>query len=151
VCSVGFLIGGLAIGGLPTPQIGRRPTGASALREQGAVLSYFRDNFVFAFHIGMSFFSSFFGISRNHMMPVFAVDILEVGSFGLGAMMAMSGTGAVAGLLAIGYAGDVENKGALFIGGATIFGGFIILFSASTFFPLSLVAILCMGFAGSVY
>jgi MFS family permease len=151
ICAVGFLVLGLAVIGLPAPQKREREAGASVFGELGMGVSFIRANFIFTFLIGMSFFNSFFGFSVNQMMPVFAVDVLDVGSWGQGVMLSTTGVGAMLGILAIGFMGDTDRKGMLIIGGATLFGGFIILFALSTFFPLSLVALFLMGAAGSIY
>jgi MFS family permease len=151
VCAIGFLVLGLAVIGLPAPQKRERPAGASIFGELGVGLAFIRSNFIFTFLIGMSFFNSFFGFSVNQMMPVFARDILHVGSWGQGIMLSTTGAGAMLGILAIGYLGDTERKGLLIIGGAAAFGTFIILFAVSTFFPFSLVALFLMGGFGSIY
>lgn len=151
VCAFGFLLLGLAIIGLPTPPKRERQAGSSAFRELGEGLAYIRGDFIFSFLIGMSFFNSFFGFSVNQMMPVFASDILHVGGTWLGIMMAVTGIGAMAGILCLGYLGDVERKGLLIIGGASLFGSFIILFANSTLLPVSLLFLLLMGAAGSIY
>jgi MFS family permease len=151
VCSFGSLILALAVIGLPEPQKRVRTGGENVFSELKVGISYIRANFLFAFLIGMSFFNSFFGFSINQMMPVFAKDILDVGSWGQGLMLSTTGVGAMLGILAIGYVGDTDRKGLLIIGGATLFGGFIILFAVSTFFPLSLAALFLMGAFGSIY
>jgi MFS family permease len=151
VCAFGFLILGLAVIGLPEPQKRERPAGVSVLGELGTGVAFIRANFIFTFLIGMSFFNSFFGFSVNQMMPVFARDILHVGSWGQGVMLSTTGVGAMLGILTIGYLGDTERKGLLIIGGAATFGTFIILFALSTFFPFSLVALFFMGAFGSIY
>lgn len=151
VCAFGFLVLALAVIGLPAPVKQPRQEGQSVFGELKVGLAYIQAHFLFAFLIGMSFFNSFFGFSVNQMMPVFAKDILHVGAGGQGVMLSITGVGAMLGILAIGYLGDTDRKGMLIIGGATLFGGFIILFANSTFFPLSLVALFLMGAAGSVY
>jgi MFS family permease len=151
ICAFGFLVLGLAVIGLPAPQKRERTGGESVFGELGVGVSFIRANFIFTFLIGMSFFNSFFGFSVNQMMPVFARDILDIGPWGQGVMLSSTGVGAMLGILAIGYMGDTDRKGMLIIGGATAFGGFIILFALSTFFPLSLVALFLMGAFGSVY
>jgi MFS family permease len=99
----------------------------------------------------MSFFNSFFGSSTQQMMPVFTEQILHVSRFWLGVLLSVSGVGAIIGIGALGYAGDVERKGLLIIGGATAFGSFIILFALSTFYPLSLIFVFFMGAASMIY
>lgn len=151
VCAIGFLVLGLAVIGLPAPRKRERAENASMFADLSIGVSYIRANFIFMFLIGMSFFNSFFGFSVNQMMPVFAVDILDVGSWGQGLMLSMTGVGAMLGILSIGFMGDTDRKGMLIVGGATAFGGFIILFAFSTYFPLSLLAVFLMGAAGSIY
>jgi MFS family permease len=151
VCAFGFLILGLAVIGLPAPKKRERPAGASVFGELATGLSFIRAHFIFTFLIGMSFFNSFFGFSVQQMMPVFARDILDVGSWGQGVMMSTTGIGAMVGILTVGFLGDTERKGMLVIGGATLFGSFIILFANSGFFPISLVFLFFMGAFGSIY
>ena len=151
ICAIGFLVLGLAVIGLNAPQKRERREGESVLGDLGVGIAFIRSNFIFTFLIGMSFFSSFFGFSVNQMMPVFAKDILDVGSWGQGVMLSTTGVGAMLGILAIGYLGDTDRKGMLIIGGATAFGVFIILFAVSTYFPFSLVALFFMGAFGSIY
>jgi MFS family permease len=150
VCAFGFLILGLAIASLKVERLVREGN-ASMLTDLGVGIGFIRANFLFAFLIAMSFFSSFFGFSTQQMMPVFAEDILNVGEAGLGFLLSTSGVGSILGIMALGYVGNTERKGLLIIGGAALFGGFIILFAFSTYFPLSLLAVFLMGAAGSIY
>ena len=149
VCA-GFLLLGVAVIGLPAQpsQRSRRATPLADLKEG---LRFISANFLFTFLIGMSFFNSFFGFSTQQLMPVFTEEILHVSKFWLGILLSVSGIGAILGIGALGYAGDIERKGLLIIGGATAFGAFIILFALSTFYPLSLVMMFLMGAAGTVY
>ena len=43
-------------------------------------MAFIGKNSIFAFLIGMTFFNSFFGMAYVLLMPVFAVDVLEVGA-----------------------------------------------------------------------
>jgi MFS family permease len=149
VCA-GFLLLGVAVIGLPAQpsQRSRRATPLADLKEG---LRFISANFLFTFLIGMSFFNSFFGFSTQQLMPVFTEEILHVSKFWLGILLSVSGIGAILGIGALGYAGDIERKGLLIIGGATAFGAFIILFALSTFYPLSLAMMFLMGAAGTVY
>ena len=149
VCA-GFLLLGVAVIGLPAQpsQRSRRATPLADLKEG---LRFISANFLFTFLIGMSFFNSFFGFSTQQLMPVFTEEVLHVSKFWLGILLSVSGIGAILGIGALGYAGDIERKGLLIIGGATAFGAFIILFALSTFYPLSLAMMFLMGAAGTVY
>jgi MFS family permease len=151
VCCAGFLVLGLVVMTLHAEARAPRARQESMFGDLSEGLAFIRANFLFTFLIGMSFFNSFFGFSSQQMMPVFAKDILNVGPAGLGFLMGMSGVGSILGIMVIGYAGDFERKGLLIVGGAIAFGGFIVLFAVSTFYPLSLAAVFLMGAAGSVY
>jgi MFS family permease len=150
LCSAGFLVLGLVVVGLKV-EPRTRQVRESMFGELNEGLAFIRTHFLFAFLIGMSFFNSFFGFSAQQLMPVFAVDILDVGSVGLGVMLGLSGVGSILGIVALGYAGDVKHKGMLIVGGAILYGSFIILFSLSTWVPLSFVALFFMGASSSVY
>lgn len=147
-------IGALALGFIALtlkveqPQRHARET---MLKDLGEGVSFIRENFLFAFLIGMSFFNSFFGMAVQQLMPAFARDVLEVGPSGLGFLMSVSGIGSVLSLLALGYLRDYEKTGILLIGGATAYGGLLILFALSTFYPLSLVIMFFTGAFSSVY
>ena len=52
-------------------------------------------NSIFSFLIAMTFFNSFFGVSYQIMMPVFAVDVLKVGAPGQGVLLEVRGVGAL--------------------------------------------------------
>ena len=84
-------------------------------------------------------------------MPVFAVDILDVGASGLGLLYSVSGVGALLGIFVVGSLGSIQRKGLLPIGGATLYGGFLTLFAVSTWFPLSLAALFLLDLFSSIY
>jgi MFS family permease len=150
LCSAGFLVLGLIVVGLNVERRARQAT-ESVFGELNEGIAYIRTHFLFAFLIGMSFFNSFFGFSAQQLMPVFAVNILDIGPEGLGFMLGLSGVGSILGIVALGYAGDVKHKGMLIVGGAILYGCFIILFALSTWVPLSFLALFLMGASGSIY
>jgi MFS family permease len=150
LCSAGFLVLGLIVVGLTVEQRAPQVRG-SMFGELNEGIAFIRTHFLFAFLIGMSFFNSFFGFSAQQLMPVFAVDILDIGSAGLGVLLSLSGVGSILGIIALGYAGDVKHKGMLIVGGAIMYGVFIILFARSTWAPLSFMAVFLMGASSSVY
>jgi MFS family permease len=114
-------------------------------------LRYIFGNRLFLAVMGLSFFSSVFGMSYEVLMPIFAADILKVGSQGFGFMGACSGIGALLGTLSIVRIGAGRWRGQVMIGAATIYGLIVAAFAASTFLPASLVLLFCAGFVSSVY
>jgi len=150
VVAMGFLGLGFAVIGLKVERHVRARNRA-VLSELAEGLGFIRDNFLFTFLIAMSFFNSFFGMSVQQLMPVFARDILEVGPAGMGFLFSMSGVGSLLGIFAIGLLGDFERKGLLIVGGASVYGLCLVLFALSTMYPLSAAAMFCMGAFSSIY
>jgi MFS family permease len=151
VCSVCFLALAVAVLGLKIERTETRQRRASVLRDLSDGLGFIRDNFLFTFLISMSFFSSFFGGAGIQLMPVFVRDILDAGPSALGVLMSVMGVGTMIGVITGGYLGDFERKGLLIIGGATLYGTFLVLFANSTYYPLSLALIFCMGICLQLY
>ena len=151
VCAASFAPLGIIVLGLKTAAPPASRGQATMLKDLGEGLGFIRANFIFAFLIGMSFVNSFFGNAANQLMPIFARDVLNAGSYGMGALMSISGVGAILGVLSLGYAGGVDRKGYLLVGGAMAYGAGLIVFALSTAFALSFVAAFFMGAFSSVY
>jgi len=84
------------------------------------------------------------------MLPVYAIDILQVGPEALGAMRAMPGAGALIVALILAQIRVTSHMGAAFFISLSIFGIAIVVFSLSTMFWLSLVALAVYGAADMV-
>lgn len=85
------------------------------------------------------------------LMPVFAQDVLEVGSAGFGMLMAAPGIGALAGTLTIASFTEIRRKGVLLLGAIMANGLALVLFSFTRSFPISLAALALIGFVQMVY
>ena len=118
-------------------------------------LSFIKNNSIFSFLIGMTFFNSFFGMSYLIMMPVFAVDVLKVGVEGQGLLLSVGGVGALMTSLWFGSREHVQHKGLLMIGGAVTFGTLVATFALTSQFigslTLALVILFFAGTANSIY
>ena len=151
---LGFLMMAVMIATLRLPPI-QRAEGASFFHDMAQGINFVRTNTIFAFLISMTFFNSIFGMSYIFILPVFAKDIFNVGELGLGVLHAASGAGALLGTLITASLGNFQRKGWLILGGAVLFGTFLILFAVTgslfKFFPLSLVFIFCAGVSTSIY
>jgi hypothetical protein len=66
-------------------------------------LNFIRKNELYYTFISMTFFNSIFGMSYLILMPVFARDVLNVGSQGFGFLQSAGGLGALCGVLAVAY------------------------------------------------
>lgn len=115
-------------------------------------LNFIRKNEIFYTFIGLTSFNSVFGMSYVILMPVFARDILQVGSRGFGFLQSSGGAGALIGTLAVAYVAHAQKKGVMraFVG-ATVFGIFLIFFAMSNSYPLSLALVFVLGLASQLY
>lgn len=144
IAGSGFVAMALVIAALTLPPIPRGGSG-NPVRDMLDGLAFIKSNSVFSFLISMTFFNSFFGMAYIFMMPVFAVSILKVGADGQGVLMSVSGLGALAITLLLGYVGNFRRKGMLLIGGAVAFGACLIAFAlASQFYPSFLLVLVIM-------
>lgn len=79
------------------------------------------------------------------LLPIYASDILRVGPDGLGLMRAMPGIGALFMGLALAQVANPRYVGATMFITLALFGGSIVIFSLSTVFWISLVALAIYG------
>ncbi|WP_046743370.1 MFS transporter [Kordia zhangzhouensis] len=79
------------------------------------------------------------------LLPVFAQDILEVGSQGFGMLRAAPAVGAVLTMLITAYIPISKNAGLKLLGAIFGFGVCIIIFGLSTMFWISLIALFFSG------
>ena len=149
-----FLASAVAIGLWLAIHLAGNPAASNSrglLKDMTAGLSFIRQNEIYWVFIGMTFFNSVFGMSYVIMMPVFARNVLHVGSQGFGFLQSAGGGGALAGVLLAAYLSHFPGKGLQAINGAVVFGVTLILFAMSSWFPLSLVAAFALGMAGQFY
>ncbi len=106
---------------------------------------------VFLATIGLSFFTSVFGMSYQFLLPVFANDILDVGGVGFGLLEAATGVGSVLGTLAIIKVGAGRRAGSVMVGTAALFGLLIAAFAYSRSMPLSMLLLFAAGFCSAMY
>jgi len=89
------------------------------------------------------------GFSYMVVLPVFARDVLDVGAIGLGMFNTAVSIGGLSGGLTLAFLGNYRYKGRLYLGIFLSFGIFLILFSQSQWFPVSLVFIALVGVTAS--
>jgi MFS family permease len=86
------------------------------------------------------------------MLSVFARDILDIGSTGLGLLLTCTGLGSVAGAMWLAsYGGAFQRKGLVVLIGAIVVSLSVGVFAVSTWLPLSLAMLLLSGIANSAY
>jgi len=101
--------------------------------------------------IGLSFFTSVFGSSYVVLLPIFAEDLLKVGSTGFGFMEGSAGVGAIIGTYAVLHYGVGTMPGRLMFGFALSFGVIIAVFATTRSLEVALVLLLIGGLAEEVF
>ncbi|MCK9485597.1 MAG: MFS transporter [Dehalococcoidia bacterium] len=147
---------GVGVGTLLMASLKPRPRGLSQRAEgerddMWTGLRYIFGHRLFLATIGLSFFTSVFGMSYQFLMPVFANDILDVGEVGFGMLEAATGLGSVLGTVAIIKVGAGRHAGVVMIACAALFGLFIAGFAASRAMPLSMGLLFLAGFFSAMY
>lgn len=127
------------------------PAPGGVMHHMAEGLNYIRANEVYYMFIGMIFFNSAFGMSYLILMPVFARNVLDVGSQGFGFLQSVGGAGALAGVLAVAWISHSRGKGRQALFGALAFGLLLIAFAVSKSYPLSLLLAFALGTASQFY
>jgi MFS family permease len=97
----------------------------------------------------LDFFATFFG-QATVLLPIFATEVLKVGPAGLGQLYAAPAVGAVVAGVALSAAGGMRRYGAVVIVSVALYGAATIAYGASSWFPLTLLALAGTGAADAV-
>jgi MFS family permease len=139
----------LLIGRVPRPEVDRN---RHPIRQMIDGLSYVRTNRLVLGAITLDLFAVFLAGSTA-LLPIYARDILKVGSEGLGQLSAAPAVGAALTALIFSFRPLKHNVGAKMLGAVIIFGIATVIFGLSRSFPLSLACLFVVGSADmfSVY
>ena len=91
------------------------------------------------------------GMSYFTMAPAIARDVLDLGSRGLGLLLAANGIGALAGTIAVALLSNARHRGRIVIIGVACFAVILVAFALSSNMYLSFALILCLGLCTSTY
>ncbi len=108
-------------------------------------LSYIRERPALLLLLALSAVISIFGRSFSQLLPVFARDILRVGSEGYGIMLALPGAGTLLAGLVLASAGQQLKRRPLIVTSQLGFAASVIAFALVRTFPISLAL---LGFSG---
>jgi MFS family permease len=81
----------------------------------------------------------------NVFVPLFAKDVLDLGDAGVGALMAVTGAGAIVGSLVLASQTNLQRRGILIMALMVVFGSLLIVFSRSTFLPVSIILLMVIA------
>jgi MFS family permease len=131
------------IGPVPRPGIDRT---RHPVRQMIDGLSYVRTNRLVLGAITLDLFAVFLA-GATALLPIYARDILQVGSEGLGKLSAAPAVGAALTALYFSFRPLKKNVGAKMLWAVAVFGVATLVFGLSRSFPLSLAALFVVGAA----
>ena len=99
----------------------------------------------------MGVITTVFALPYQTLLPVFARDVLDVGASGLGWLGGLGGAGSIVGSITVASFSKARPMKFLMLIGSIGLGTFIILFSLSTIYLLSLVIVFCVGFLFQIF
>lgn len=91
------------------------------------------------------------GMTYMTMAPAIARDVLDLGSRGLGLMLAANGVGSLSGTITVALLSGVRHRGRIVIFGVALFSLFLIAFALSSNTYLSFALMLALGLCVSTY
>ncbi len=140
---------GYLLGLIPLAMMQARPRPPAAnrapLREIADGIGFMLRTPIIFFVINVGNLFALFGMPYLSMLPVFAEDVLDVGSFGYGVLSSASGVGAVLGGIFLARMGDTPHKVRLFNGCYLVFVASLVVFSLSPWMWLSLAVMFVIG------
>ena len=138
-------LGLAALAPIVTPLRPRQAGEESALRDLVEGVRVIGRNQVTATLLVMAIGCEIFAFSYASMMPIFADKVLGVHASGYGYLTAAAGLGAFTGAIVLASLGEFRHKGWLLTGAFLLFGVFLLAFSSSGWFVLSLVLLVGVG------
>ena len=154
VAGTGFLVMVAVTYRLRIPRITRTASGGAA-HDLLEGLRYIGSNSIFTFLIAMTFFTSFFGGAYITLMPMFALQILEVGAKGQGLLMGMGGVGSLITSVWLASRGGERPMRLLIIGGGIMSGVTVAAFGVTAefigYFWLAMVLMFAIGVFNTMF
>jgi len=128
--------------GVPSPGAAERSR-RSFLGDMLDGVVYLRENRLLLILLVVGTTPMLLAMPHQNLLPVFAVDVWDVGPVGLGLLQTLAGVGGLAGAALAANLGGVRRQGRLMTASLVLFGTFITLFALSPGFGPALVLILC--------
>ena len=148
VCAVLFVVSGLLAFGVRYEQPARIKK-AITLETLLAGVRFVRDRQVVLGAISLDLFAVLFG-GATALLPIFARDVLHVGSWGLGLLRAAPAAGAFTTSIVLTRWPVTRRAGHVLLSAVAVYGVATLAFGVSSSFPLSLLALVVSGAADMV-
>jgi MFS family permease len=146
-----FLVSAAAVSAMIAVLFLVRPTHAAARPHEGLLdsftdsLRYIRANEAFARVIVVALLNATLAMGFIHMLPVFAKDVLQVDSRGLGILASAAGVGSLAGFISYAWLQLRLSPKTVIVGSLTVYNLALIGLAFSDWYWLSFCAILVAG------
>ena len=148
VSGIGFLVMAVVVYFLTVPPVSGRSR-TSTIQDLKEGLGFVARNSIFSCLMALTFFNSFFGMAYIPLMPIFAVDILQVGSDGQGWLMGIGGIESLLTSIWFAARGGGASKTLLIIGGGVLSGVSVVSFALTSLwvgnFALAMTLMFVMG------
>lgn len=112
---------------------------------------YLRTNTVVFGLLALALIPMLFAMPYMSLLPLFAGDVFHMDARGLGELLTATGVGAIASTLTVASLGKFRGKGGLLAISGIGIGLSILLFSLSSFYPLSLALLALVGMFQMAY
>ncbi|MBI2887330.1 MAG: MFS transporter [Chloroflexi bacterium] len=140
-----YLIAVVTTAYIQAPPMPTQARGRTVAQNLGDTFRYLASNRVLLALAVLGAVPAAFGQPYQHLMPVFALDIFDVGAFGLGVMSAAVGVGALLGSLVLAGMGNIRPMGLVLFFSLAGYGASMILFGLNPWFLASLLLLLLLG------
>ena len=150
VAGSGFLIMAAVTCSLRLPSVTKVPR-RGTVHDLLEGLHFIRQNTSFSFSIALTFFSSFFAMAYIPLMPVIAVDILQVGAKGQGMLLGVGGVGSLITSVWLATRRDAGSKALLILGGSLMAGLSVATFALTSWLIGSFTMALALMFIIGVF
>ncbi|MBI2955247.1 MAG: MFS transporter [Chloroflexi bacterium] len=129
----------------------KSPDGVSVRQSLVEGFEYIRSRSTIMWLVVIALVPMFFGQPYITMLTVFARDVLDIGSVGLGVLTSASAFGAIIGALMLASLKSSAPWGAIMLLGMTAFGLLLIVFSYSTWPAISVLLLIAIGIVSASY
>lgn len=152
-----FLLSAVAVGimivmlSLIHPAPGAAPSHGSLLNNFTDSLRYIRSNEAFSRALTAALLNATMAMGFIHVLPVFAKDVLEVDSLGLGILASAAGIGALAGFLTYAWVQSRVSPRGVMVSSLTVYNVALIGLAFSDWYWVSFCAILVAGVAHAYF
>jgi MFS family permease len=155
-----YLLMAMTLGGVMLAtsfmRIPHEPRGAD---DTASVLDDLKESFAFVarersvlFILGPALIIFVFGFPyQGVFVPLFATRVLDLGDSGVGALIAVTGVGALVGSLVMASQTQVRRRGLMMITFLALFSVGLLVFSRSTSLPLSIIALMAAAAMSTSY